>query len=216
MFEALLGEANVLLRLVDADVLSAKQGGGDGGGAAAVEGVEDDVAGVGGGEDDAVEHADGHLAAVPAFAFAEGAADPADVPGVGGGLEELRGRFLGAEIPHVIGKLALGVGADVVVGGLAGAGDAHGVGVEGEGHVFLRLQRLLGEIEDVRVALGEFELGLLAKGVVPDDPIAQVEAELAAGDDAEVGGVFIADGEVERSGGFEDALDGLHPVVAEL
>src|SRR6185312_14272662 len=105
--------------------------------------------------------------------------------------------------PDVVGELALGVGAGVAIRGLAGAGDADRVGVEGE--VLL----VLCEIKDVRVAAGELRLGLLAEGVVPDDPVAEVEPDLPPGDYAQVGGVLVADRQVERAGGLEGAVDGL-------
>lgn len=210
VFEAFAGVLDVLFGLVEADVFAVEEDGGDAGGAGAVEGVEDGVAGVGGGFDDAIEDSDGHLAAVPAFAFFEGAAESGDVPGVEGGCEVAGfDGFLGAEVPGVVGEFAFGVGAGVAVGGLAGAGDADGVGVEGE--VF----GVFGEVEDVGVGAGELGFGLLAEGVVPDDPVAHGEADFF-GDDSEFGGVVIAYGEVEGAGGFEGAMDGGHPGFGEV
>ena len=94
------------------------------------------------------------------------------------GVEQRLGRFLRAQVPHVVRQLALGVGPRVAVGRLPGAGHADRVGVERE------LLLVLREVQDVRVAAGELVLGLLAERVVPDDPVAQVEADLPPGDHA--------------------------------
>ncbi len=183
--------------------------GDDEGGAAAAEGFEDGVAGVGGGFDDAAEELFGHLAAVEAGAFFEGAADAGEVPDVFFGGEAVGG-VLGAEDPGVIGKAAFGVGAGVGVDELAGGGDADGVVVEGE--VF----GVFDEVEEVGVAAGEFEFAVDAEGVVPDDPGAAEESEFALEDHFGFGGEVIADGEPEGAGGFEGADDGGAPLFGPV
>jgi len=102
--------------------------------------------GLAAGQDDAVEHADGHLAAVPPFALAESSADAAHVPGVAAGVEVAVVGLLRTEIPGVIGQLSLGIGAAVGVVVWRGAGPTNGVGVKG--HVAKSVVRfLLREVE---------------------------------------------------------------------
>src|SRR5690606_33945755 len=76
-----------------------------------------------------------------------------------------------------------------------------------------RLGLFLGEIEDVRVALGELLFGLLAEGVMPDDPVSHVETDLAARDHAQIGCELIADRQVKAARGLERAVHRLHPLA---
>src|SRR5579884_1647155 len=113
---------------------------------------------------------------MPALALLKGATDAADVPGVSIRREMAFGRLLRAEEPHVVRQLALRVRPRVRIRRLPRAGNADRVGVERERLLVLR------EVQNMRVAAGELRLGLLAEGVVPDDPIPQVEPDLPAGD----------------------------------
>ena len=136
---------------------------------------------------------------MPAFALLECSADAADVPGVCRFVEEIRidiARFLRAEKPDIIGQLALGIGANIGIGRLPRAGDAHGVGIECQVR-HPRIGLLLGEVQNVRVALGKHLLGLLAEGVMPDDPVAHVEADLPPRDMTQISGKLIADRKIE-------------------
>lgn len=51
---------------------------------------------------------------------------------------------------------------------------------------------------------------MLAERVVPDNPVAEVQADFVA-DDSDVGGVIVADGDIERAGWFENFFAGGHP-----
>jgi len=147
---------------------------------------------------------------MPAFAFFERSADPADVPCITRVIEHRRIGFLRTEEPDIIRQFAFGVGPGIAISRLTSASDADCVWIEGE---FLSV---LCEIKDVRVAAGELVFGLLAKRVVPNDPVAKIETDLPAGDNAQISRKFIADRKIERAIGLEGAMNGLHPIGAEL
>ena len=127
--EPLLGSVGVFGGELEAEVAAAELAGDGQRCAAAGEGVEHEVAGVRASADDAAQDLLGHLAAVPACAFLEGAADAGDAPGVAVGLEAV-GHVLRAENPGVVGQATLGVGPLVGIDQLAGGGDADGLVVE--------------------------------------------------------------------------------------
>ena len=66
---------------------------------------------------------------------------------------------------------------------------------------------VLDEVEQVGVAAGELVLAVDAEGVVPDDPVSEVEADVAMGDHLELGDVFVADGQPEGAVRRQDAGD---------
>ena len=129
--EAIAGFLGVVGGEFDAEVFAVKFLGGQGGGAAVGEGVEDEMAGVGIDGKDSAEERLGDLAGMPVGAFLERATGAGEIAGVFLGPEVAFG-FLGAEDPGVVGEFSAGVGADVVVGGLASGRGADSVGVEGE------------------------------------------------------------------------------------
>jgi hypothetical protein len=56
---------------------------------------------------------------------------------------------------------------------------------------------VLREIQNVRVRPRELALGLLAERVVPDDPVPQVEADVALGDVRQLRREVVADREIK-------------------
>ena len=136
-------------------------------------GVEDELAGVRAGADDAAEELLGHLAAVEAGALLEGAGDAGEVPDVLVGAEAVDD-VLRADEPGIVREPAGRIRAGVAVDELAGRGDADLVVVE------RAVLRVLDEVEEMRVRAAELIFAVHAEGVVPDDPAPASEADLLA------------------------------------
>ena len=98
----------------------------------------------------------------------------------------------GVLIPDVVGHLASRVGPLVAVFLLPIRNDAHHFIVE------CKTLRISYEIENVRVRACKLASQLLAEGVMPDDPVAHCQSAVV-GDQLDVGGVLVTDGDVEGS-----------------
>ena len=154
------------------------------------------VAGVRAAADDPAQKLFGHLAAVPAGAFLEGAADPRHVPGVALGGEAVL-NVLRAENPGVVGKTAFGVGPGVEVDQLPRRGNADGLVVES------KTFGVLHEIKQVGMTAAELPGAVDPKRIVPDHPVSQRQPELAVEEDLHLGGILVADRQPERAVGLE-------------
>lgn len=126
------------------------------------------------------------------------------MPGIFVRTEGVAG-FLGAEDPGIVGYFAAGIGPFVVIGGLPGGGNADGLVVKNE------VLFVFDEIQDMGVGASEFFFRGLAEGVVPDDPVSHCEIELAS-DDADIGGIIVANGDPEGAVLGQDMVTGPHPV----
>jgi hypothetical protein len=97
--------------------------------------------------------------------------DTRKVPCVFIGIEAIH-TILRSKDPSIVGESTLGIGARIGVDQLTCRGDSDLRGDEGK--VF----GVFYEIEKMRVRAGEFVLTMYAKGVVPNDPIARMKADL--------------------------------------
>src|SRR3569833_3076801 len=57
---------------------------------------------------------------------------------------------------------------------------------------------------------------MLTEGVMPDQPVAQIETDLAPCDHTQIGGIIIANGQIEGAGRAQSAINRLDPLPAEI
>lgn len=114
-------------------------------------------------------------------------------------------RFLGSEVPNVIGQFSGRVGPFVLIHRLPGRRDPNRIRVE---------RKLVGlrQIKNMGVRTGKLFSRLLTERVMPDDPIPETKTEFPSGQDAKVGSVLVSDRQIKATGGFKKSVHLFHPL----
>lgn len=142
-------------------------------------------------------------------AFLEGAADPAEVPGIFIRLETV-GQILWTQDPRIVRQPAVRIGADIGINRLAGRWHADRRAVERE------VLRVLHEVEKVGMAAAELLRTVDPKSVVPDHPAAASEPQFPLEDELEVSRVIVSNCQPIRTRRLQNPMDGSPPCAAPL